>query len=142
MHICQLEYHKNQKPHHKFTEIRNACLVFFCILIRHAHSFNFFEGQYKLKIIMVVLWSYQHHQVPSIYIWTAGQKIWKSPGKKLMKSTKLISWNCIFGSLKLFPSSKIDFLAIFEVAKNGIWPIKNFVKSIYLISWVFLAWTF
>lgn len=42
IYLPELEYHKNKKTQHKFTEIRNACLVFFCILIRHAHSFNFF----------------------------------------------------------------------------------------------------
>ena len=31
-------------------------------------------------------------------------------------------WNCTFGSFKLFPSTKI---AIFEIAKNGIWSKKN-----------------
>ena len=33
-------------------------------------------------------------------------------------------------------------MAIFEIAKNGIWSKKFFVKLIYLISQVFLAWTF
>ena len=45
-----------------------------------------------------------------------GQKILKSPGKKLVKSNKSISWNCIFG--------KNWFLAVFEIAKNGIWSKK------------------
>ena len=43
----------------------------------------------------------------------------------------LFSWNCIFSS------SKIDFLAIFEVAKNGIWSKKLFIKLIYLTTRVF-----
>ena len=33
-------------------------------------------------------------------------------------------------------------MAIFEIAKNGIGSKKYFVKLIYLISRVFLAWTF
>ena len=33
-------------------------------------------------------------------------------------------------------------MAIFEIAKNGIWSKKIFVKLIYLISRVFLGWTF
>ena len=34
-------------------------------------------------------------------------------------------------------------MAIFEIAKNGIWSKKNFfVKLIYLISRLLLAWTF
>ena len=45
----------------------------------------------------------------NVTIHTVGQKILKSPGKKLMKSNKTISWNCVFGSFKLFSSSKIDF---------------------------------
>ena len=48
----------------------------------------------------------------------------------------IFSWNCIFG---VFPQFKIWFLAIFEIAKNGIWSTKFFVKLIYLISRVFLA---
>ena len=34
------------------------------------------------------------------------------------------------------------FPAIFEIAKNWIWSKKIFVKLIYLIPQVFLAWTF
>ena len=45
-------------------------------------------------------------------------------------------WNCIF---KLFPQFKNWFLANFEI---GIWPKKFFMKLIYLISRVFLAWSF
>ena len=44
-----------------------------------------------------------------------------------------------FFSSKLFPSSKIDFLAIFEIAKHGK---QKFMKLIYLISRFFLAWSF
>ena len=33
-------------------------------------------------------------------------------------------------------------MAIFEIAKNGFWSKRNFVKLVYLISRVFLAWTF
>ena len=39
---------------------------------------------------------------------TAGQKILKSPAKKVVKSNKSISRNCIFGNFKLFPSSIIN----------------------------------
>ena len=47
-------------------------------------------------------------------------------------------WNCIFGSFSQF---KNWFLAIFEIAKKNF--VKNFfVKLIYLISGVFLVWTF
>ena len=54
----------------------------------------------------------------------------KSPGKKLVKSNKshFFSWNCNF---------KYWFLSIFEIAKNGIWSKKFFMKLIYLISRVF-----
>ena len=46
--------------------------------------------------------------------------------------------------VNFFHSSKNDFwpLPIFEIAKNGIWSIKFFVKLIYFISRVFLDWTF
>ena len=33
-------------------------------------------------------------------------------------------------------------MTIFEIAKNGIWSKKFFIKLFYLISRVFLAWTF
>ena len=64
----------------------------------------------------------------------------KSPGKKLVKSNKSkknFSWNCIFGSFELFPSSKIDF-----------WPflkLQNFFPEIDLFEFTrffFLPWTF
>ena len=48
----------------------------------------------------------------------------KSPGNKN-------SWNCIFGSFSQF---KNWFLAVFEIAKNGIWLTKLFMKWIYLIG--------
>ena len=51
-------------------------------------------------------------------------------------------WNCIFGSFKLFPSSKIDFWPFLKLQKMEFGKKKKFVKLIYLISRVFLAWTF
>ena len=68
----------------------------------------------------------------------------KIQAKKLVKTNKsnFFSWNCIFGS---FPQFKNSFLSIFEIAKNGIWSNKLFVKLIYLISQVFwpgLSWIF
>ena len=63
------------------------------------------------------------------------RKFKKVQVKKLVKSnkSKFFLWNCIFGSFKLFPSSKIDF--------GHFWNCKKW-KLIYLISRVFLAWTF
>ena len=52
------------------------------------------------------------------------------------------SWNCIFCSLKVFPSSKIDFWAFLKLQKMEFGGNIFFVKLIYLISRVFLAWTF
>ena len=55
--------------------------------------------------------------------------------------SKQFSWNCRFGSFKLFPNSKIDF-GHFWNGKKWILVKKNFsVKLIYFISRVFLAWT-
>ena len=56
---------------------------------------------------------------------TAGQKILKSPGKKLVK---LYFWQ--FETSSQF---KNWVLAIFEIAKNGIWS-KNFFREIDLPS--------
>ena len=50
---------------------------------------------------------------------------------------QIFSWNCISGSFKLFPSSKIDFWPFLKFAIN-----KFFVKLIFLISQVFLPWPF
>ena len=57
----------------------------------------------------------------------------KVQAKKLMKSNKSIffPWNCIFGS---FLSSNNWCLTLFEMAKNGIWSKKFFVKLINLVS--------
>ena len=69
------------------------------------------------------------------------KKSWQKKPREI-KYTKFFTCNCIFGSFKFSPTSKIDFLAIFEIAKNGIWWKNFFMKLIYLISRVFLAWTF
>ena len=64
--------------------------------------------------------------------------------KKLVKSNKsffFLRENCISGSFNLFPSSKIDFWPFLKLQKMEFGQ-KNFVKLIYLISRVFLAWTF
>ena len=55
-----------------------------------------------------------------------------------MKTKKSIffSWNCIFGSFKLFSCSKIDFWPFLKLQKRNLVK-KNFVKLIYLISRVF-----
>ena len=45
-------------------------------------------------------------------------------------------WNCISGSFKLFPSSKIDFWSFLKLQKMEFGQ-KKFVKLIYLISRVF-----
>ena len=63
-----------------------------------------------------------------------GQKIKKSPDKKETREIKNINQKFFF--------REIAFLASFEIAKNGIWSKKLFVKMIYLTSRVFLAWTF
>ena len=49
-------------------------------------------------------------------------------------SQKFFSWNCIFGSFKLFPSSKIDFLSILKLQKMDFYEKNFFVKLISLIS--------
>ena len=69
----------------------------------------------------------------------------KSRPKKLVKSNRKInffSWNCISSSFKLFPSSKNDFWPFLKLQKMEFGQKIFFVKLIYLISRVFLAWTF
>ena len=46
---------------------------------------------------------------------TVDQKILKSPGKKTNQN--FFSWNCIFWSFKLFPSSKMDFWPFLKLQK-------------------------
>ena len=69
------------------------------------------------------------------------RKFKKFQAKKLVKSNKSFfsSWNCIYGSFKLLYQLKNRFLAIFEIAKSGIWS-KKFFREIDLFN--FLAWTF
>ena len=64
----------------------------------------------------------------------------------LKRSRQKNSWNPIikkFFFVKLhfwtFSQFKNSFLAIFEIAKNGIWSKKFIVKLIYLISQVFFG---
>ena len=75
---------------------------------------------------------------------TEGKKILKNPGKKTreikyINQKKFFSWNCIFGSFKLFPSSKIDFWPFLKLQKMEFGQ-KKIVKLIYLISRVFFFW--
>ena len=73
-------------------------------------------------------------------IWARNFK--KAQAKKLVKSNKSFFREIAFlALLKHFPSSKNEFLVIFEMAKNGIWS-KMIVKLIYLITRVFLDCTF
>ena len=67
----------------------------------------------------------------------------KSPDQKnLVKSNKSISRNCIFGSFKLFPSSKIDFRPFLKSQKMDFGP-KIFFRKIDLFDFTnFLAWTY
>ena len=69
----------------------------------------------------------------------------KSRQKKLVKSNKskkFFTWNCIFGSFKLFPSSKIDFFGHFW--NNKKWILVKFVfrEIDSLISQVFSGFDF
>jgi len=82
---------------------------------------------------------------PSAYWIVANQapeNLKKFQANKLVKSyinqNFFITWNCIFGSFKTFSQFKNWFLAIFEIAKNGIWSKENFMKLIYLMSSIFL----
>ena len=62
------------------------------------------------------------------------RKLKKVQAKKIVKSykekikNKKILYFPFLAVLNFFPSSKIDFLAIFEITNNRIWPKKNFVK--------------
>ena len=55
---------------------------------------------------------------------------------------KIFSWNCIFGSCKLFPSSKIDFWSFLKLQKMEFGQKELVVKLIYLISRVCLTHLF
>ena len=69
------------------------------------------------------------------HLFVMGQKIKKkSKQKKIVKSNNSIfsPWNCIFGSFKLFPTSKIDFWPFLKLQKNAIWSKKN--------SWNWFIW--
>ena len=85
---------------------------------------------------------------PSVHCRVRGtqwaRKYSKVHAKKLVKSNKsnIFSWNCIFGSFKLFPSSKIDFWPFLKLQKkkNGIWSKKNFCLKFDFTSFLnFLA---
>ncbi len=79
------------------------------------------KEEWELKYIVKVrsFWPY-------ITQWV--RKLKKSRQKKVVKSNK-----------SEFFFHEIPFLAIFEIAKNGIWSEKVFVELNYLISRVFLA---
>ena len=76
---------------------------------------------------------------------TDGPENLKSPGKKnLVKSNESFfpPRNCISSSFLNFFQFKNRFFAIFEIAKNGIWSKKIFVKLNLFDFKIFLAWTF
>ena len=65
-------------------------------------------------------------------------KMFHSRPENLKKSWQKNSWNCIFGSFKNFPSSKINFWPFLKYQKMDFF----FVKVIYLISRVFFGLDF
>ena len=69
----------------------------------------------------------------------SGPENLKKSRQKNSWNQKIISWNCIFGSFKLFPSSKIDFWPFLKLQKMEFGQKKIFLWT-YLISRVFLAW--
>ena len=76
-------------------------------------------------------WPYRKLKAKPLMILWNTQKLNKIPNaskrpENLKKSRQKTSWNQInqknfLGSFKLFPQFKNRFLAIFEIAKNGIW---------------------
>ena len=119
----------------------NDCKQYYCGILcsvaceTHTH--------YRISSVMAGLWFFRFTMnglLPKII--TVGQKILKSPGKKKQNSWNQInqnffSWNCIFDSFKLFPSSKIYF-----------WPFLKLQKWNWFIWFhefcfcFFFAWTF
>ena len=106
---------------------------------------NFFENPFTPSIITPIC---TFLNVLAYHVFTVGQKISKSPGKKLVESnqSKIFTWNCISGSFKLFPSSKIDFwpflkLQKMEFGQNNfswnwfIWLHEIFWPGLFLIFW-------
>ena len=69
--------------------------------------------------------------VRSLTLHSGPENLKKVQTKKIVKSNKTIfSWNCIFGSFKLFPSSKMDFWQFLKLQKMNLVK-KNFMKLIY-----------
>ena len=71
---------------------------------------------------------------------TAGQKIFKSQGKKTVKSNIFLREIAFLAVLNFFPVQKMIFGHFWNGKK---WNLvrKNYMKLIYFISRVFLAWT-
>ena len=70
---------------------------------------TFFVGRWYFEFLFWILYG-------TIPQWA--RKFKKVQVKKPVKSNKsFFSWNCIFGSFKLFPSSKIDFWPFLKLQK-------------------------
>ena len=84
-----------------------------------------FSSEKVTRTLIIFFYTHTHTQSRSKVQWRTqrARKFKKIPGIKLMKSIFFLSWNCISGSFKLFPSSKIE----------GIGSKKIFVKLIYFI---------
>ena len=61
----------------------------------------------------------------------------KVQAKKLVKSNKSKLSNCISGSFKVFPSSKIDFWPYLKLQKMEIdfFGFTSFLPTLFLIFW-------
>ena len=104
-------------------------LISLC-LKKHIALFYWFSLYSNSVFIIVLLkFTWIDHSITQ-----RARKFKKVQAKKLVKSNivkKNFSSNCIFGSFKLFPSSKIDFWPFLKSQKMKFCPNFFFVKLIY-----------
>ena len=81
----------------------------------------------------------------NIYVFSrihSGPKKSKKSRQKKTCEINFFSWNCIFGTFKLFPSSKIDFRRYLKLQKMEFGQNK-IIREIDLFDFTsFLDWTF
>ena len=65
-----------------------------------------------------------------IFSHSGPENLKKSRQKNSKNQEKKFTWNCIFGSFKLFPSSKIDFWPFLKLQKMEFDQKKIFFREI------------
>ena len=129
-------------------KLEQYLLFFFCWHVWEIRNTNRIVSLWLVQIFFSEkqLWPKKLHNYEWILLQTTFLLFHSGPENLKKSSPKnpwnqinqiFFSWNCISCQFKKISQFKNWFLAICEIAKNGILSKENFMKLIYLISRVF-----